>query len=177
MGAFLVTGYPGTGKSSVARELQRRGHTAYDTEAMRGYMHAESTETGRRIPLPSPVPAGWFDDVGTYIWDVNRVTALLRRHDDTDDVYICALADNQEDFYGMFDKIFLLLLDITLMQHRLEQRTTSDYGKDRQELSDILKMHRHFERSLLAAGAVGISTDRPLQQVAGEIIALSHAGH
>ena len=67
MARYLVTGYPGTGKSAVAHELQRRGRHAYDAEAIRGLMHAESNVTGERIALPSPVPTGWFQqtiDVG-----------------------------------------------------------------------------------------------------------------
>jgi hypothetical protein len=170
MSKFLVTGYPSTGKSSIAHELQRRGHVAYDTESMRDYMYAESIETGRRIPLPSPVPAGWFDTTGRYIWDINRIMKLMQQHDD---VYICALADNQDEIYGFFDKIFLLLLDETLMRHRLEWRTTTRYGKDSSEVSDIMKMHQHFESGLLNVGAIRIDTDKALPDVVSEILKLS----
>ena len=169
MAKFLVTGYPGTGKSSVAHELRRRGHFAYDTESMRGYMHVENVETGRHVPLPSPVPAGWFD-TNSYVWDIIRVSQLLLEHDD---VYLCALADNQEQLYAAFDKIFILLLDETLLRQRLESRSTTSYGKDSQELSDIMKMHRHFEASLLNAGAIAINTDKSLPDVVTEILKLS----
>lgn len=169
MAKFLVTGYPSTGKSSIAHELRERGHFAYDTESMRGYMHAEEITSGRRVLLPSPVPADWFNSY-RYVWDIDRVTQLLGQHDD---VYVCALADNQEELYSTFDKIFLLLLDETLMRHRLEWRTTTRYGKDRNELSDIMKMHGHFESSLLNAGAIGINTDKALPDVVSEILKLS----
>jgi 2-phosphoglycerate kinase len=169
MAKFLITGYPGTGKSSIAHELRQRGHFAYDTESMRGYMNAENITTGQRIPLPSPVPAEWFN-TNRYIWDLTRVTQLLQQHED---VYLCALADNQEDMYASFDKIFLLVLDETLMRHRLEQRTTTNYGKNPDELSDIMKMHRHFEASLLNAGAVTINVDKALPDVVSEILSLS----
>ena len=89
----LVTGYPSTGKSSITKELRQRRHVAYDTETMRGYMHAESIQTGARIPLPQPVPRGWFGTTGGYNWDITRVIALLNAHED---IFICALADNQE---------------------------------------------------------------------------------
>ncbi len=170
MGKYLVTGYPGTGKSSIAKELARRGRIAYDTEAMRGYMHAEDLQSGKRIPIPRPVPRGWFDTTGAYNWDILRVTTLLQKDDD---VYICALADNQESFYDAFDKIFLLLLDEPLLQHRIELRTTTDYGKEHDEMADILLMHRRFESSLLNAGAIPINVQKSLHDVVEEIIRLS----
>ncbi|MBL8160061.1 hypothetical protein JNJ66_06420 [Candidatus Saccharibacteria bacterium] len=169
-GKFLITGYPGTGKSSVARALQHRGHTAYDTEAMPGYMHAES-HGGQRIHLPSPVPAGWFDRVGAYNWNVSRIERLLQQ---PGEAYFCALADNQPLFYDRFDKIFLLLLDETVMLQRLHSRTERAYGHDRQELSDIMLMHRHFEQSLVARGAVGITTQKALPEVVADILAHSY---
>lgn len=168
MGAFLITGYPGTGKSSVAKELQKRGRAAYDTEAMRGYMHAVSITTGRRIPIPNPVPSGWFNDTGACIWDAVKLPQLLAQ---PKTVFVCALADNQEAFYHLFDAIFLLVLDQTIMRHRLVLRTTCAYGKDDGELSDIFTYHRQFEQSLLAQGALPIDTDKPLPEVVNDILA------
>jgi len=167
----LVTGYPGTGKSSVARELQKRGYAAYDTEAMRGYMHAESLVTGEHIPLPSPVPRGWFETTGGYNWDVPRVSALLNSHDD---VFICALADNQERLYDLFDAIFLLTLDEVEMEHRLRLRSTTVYGKDLAELADILLHHRHFEQNLLARGAIAIAAKKAIPEVVNQILSYIH---
>jgi 2-phosphoglycerate kinase len=164
----LVTGYPGTGKSSVARELQRRGHVSYDTEAMRGYMHAESIQTGAKIPLPQPVPRGWFEVIGGYNWDIPRVTSLLNTHED---VFICALADNQESLYNMFDRIFLLTLNELEMERRLCSRITTDYGKDPGELADILVHHRHFEQSLLNnARAIPVDSAHAIPEVVNEIL-------
>jgi hypothetical protein len=163
----LVTGYPGTGKSSVARELQKRGHIAYDTEAMHGYMHLQSVTSGKKIALPSPVPRGWFDTTGNYNWDIPRVSALLNAHED---VYICALADNQEILYDVFDCIFLLLLDEVELEKRLFLRTTTNYGKDAGELADILMLHRPFEQSLLNRGAISIDVSKAVPDVVDEIL-------
>ncbi len=167
----LITGYPGTGKSSVARELQKRGHNAYDTEAMRGYMHAESLKTGKRIPLPNPVPRGWFETTGGYNWDIPHVSVLLSSYDD---VFVCALADNQEELYDLFDIIFLLTLDEVEMEHRLRLRSDTTYGKDPHELADILLHHRHFEQSLLAHGAVAVNAAQAIPQVVNEILSHVH---
>jgi broad-specificity NMP kinase len=47
----LVTGQAGSGKSSVAAELSRRGFAAYDTDAMPDVTGFDSLETGE--------PASW----------------------------------------------------------------------------------------------------------------------
>jgi broad-specificity NMP kinase len=163
----LITGYPGTGKSSVAKELKQRGHNAYDTESMRGYMHAQDLHSGKRIGLPQPVPQGWFDKTGAYNWDIPKVVMLLNS---AEDIFICALADNQNELYTNFDKIFLLTLDETLMRHRLAARSTTNYGKDSGELSDIFMNHRHFENSLESQGAIRVDTEATTQSVVDRIL-------
>ena len=65
---------------------------------------------------------------------VARVAELLKSYDD---IFICALADNQADFYDCFDMNFVLTLDEPVMRQRLESREKTDYGKDAGELSDI----------------------------------------
>lgn len=167
MGKFLVTGYPGTGKSSIAQELKKRGYAAYDTEAMQGYMHAESIASGKRIPLPSPVPRGWFTTTGGYNWDIPRVLSLINSHMN---IFICALADNQELLYDQFDKIFLLTLDETELEERLRLRTTTSYGKDFGELADILTAHQHFEQSLIGRGAVEVNVSKAIPEVVTNIL-------
>lgn len=166
----LITGYPGTGKSTIAKALKTRGRHAYDTEAMRNFMHAEANSTSRRIAIPSPVPRGWFDTTGSYNWDVPRVTTLIQSYKD---VFICALADNQEIFYPLFDKIFILLDEVEL-EKRLRLRFTTPYGKDRDELVDILLLHKHFEQSLIENGAVPINVQPSVIDIVDTILGLCH---
>jgi hypothetical protein len=64
---------------------------------------------------------------------VVRVAELLKSYDD---IFICALADNQADFYDI-DMIFVLTLDEPVMRQRLGSREKTDRGKDAGELSDI----------------------------------------
>ncbi len=163
----LITGYPGTGKSTIAKALKIRGRHAYDTEAMRNYMHAEDIDSGKRIAVPSPVPRGWFDNTGSYNWDVNRVTGLINSFED---IYICALADNQEEFYSLFDKIFILLLDEVELENRLLLRSSTPYGKDKDELTDIMSLHTHFEQSLIEYGAIPINVHPSIDNIVERIL-------
>ena len=163
---ILITGFPGTGKSSIAKELKRRGRRAYDPQSMHDYMQVENRDTGRHIKQPEKVPAGWFDTVGAYNWDPIKLEKLLQ---DNEDIFICSKAHNQSEFYSRFDKIFVLTLDFTELIHRLELRNGKTLGKNSDELSDILSLHNHFEQSLLNHGAIIINASKPLSNIVNEI--------
>lgn len=165
---FLITGFPGTGKTSISTELKRRGHYAYDTENMRGYMHTESRVDGKHIVKPSDVPSGWYDTVGAYNWDPIKISKLL---DDPKDKFICAKAHNQLDFLDKFRKVFVLTLDETEMIERLRIRPGNAIGKTNSELSDILMLHRHFEQNLLGHNAIKIDVSKHVNDVVDEILA------
>jgi hypothetical protein len=63
---YLVEGLSGTGKTSVADELQRRGHHVVHGD--RELAYAGDPVTGE------PVPAGGHEN---HLWDVGRVRALV----------------------------------------------------------------------------------------------------
>src|SRR4051812_28684413 len=101
----LVTGYPGSGKSTLAEALQARGLNVYDTELLPNYTRVEDHKTGRPIAEPADMPSGWFGTIGAYNWDRSKMKALLMSDQD---LFVCALATNQDKFYRYFDKIFVL---------------------------------------------------------------------
>jgi len=95
---ILITGFPGTGKTTIAQALKSRGRTACDPQSMRSYMHNDDKTTGRHIRQPKPVPTGWYDRVADCNWDSMKVRKLI---DKDEDIYICSLAANQAEFYDI----------------------------------------------------------------------------
>ena len=164
---YLITGFPGTGKTAIAQELKKRGHVAYDPENIRGYMHTVGRVDGRHLQVPEVIPTGWYDDVAAYNWDPIKIAELL---DSDRDVYICSKAHNQSDFYDKFDKIFVLTLDSDLLTMRLKNRPGHSIGKHDSELQDILKLHEHFESSLINKGAIQVDSSRPLDHIVDAIL-------
>lgn len=167
----LITGFPGTGKTAVARELARRGHAAYDPEAMRGYMHLQSVATGRPVHKPAHPPRGWYDTVAAYNWDLPRVAQLIDGHDD---VFICSLADNMTELRPKFDKMFVLSLDEPLLEQRIRERTSKGPGSDAAQLADVLTLHKHFESSLLNQGAIAINVAAGVPEIVDKILELTY---
>jgi gluconate kinase len=165
---ILITGFPGTGKTSIAKELQKRGRYAYDPESMRAYMRLEDRETGRPIKMPESAPRGWYDAVGSFNWDSEKITKLLHTHET---VFICSLAGNMYDFLDQFDHIFVLTLDDIELQQRLERRGTGLSTQDTQ-LADILLLHHKFEEKMSYHPKCHIVSVRPkVPEVANAILA------
>lgn len=164
---YLITGFPGMGKSSIAKELKRRGHTAYDPQAMHAYMHVESRANGKHLTAPEEVPRGWYDKVGAFNWNTVKIENLLKS---TNDVFICSMAHNQSSFYDKFEYIFVLTLDDTELMARLNNRWGKTIGKAPSELADILAKHRGFEQSLLNRGAIKINVAHTLSEIVDQIL-------
>jgi hypothetical protein len=101
MTAYLITGEAGTGKSSVATELRRRGYLAYDADATLAY-HTDRA-TGQPITEKLDHYAGT-----AWMWDAARLRVLL---DHRKDVFMTGSSDNQHEFYPLFATIFILTID------------------------------------------------------------------
>lgn len=165
---FLITGFPGTGKTTTAHALKARGRSAYDPQQMQGYMRIESREGGHVIHAPKPVPKSWYDSVGAYRWDHSKISTLLESQDD---VYICSLAENQSKYYDAFDMIFVLHLPDKVLIQRLKGRDLNALGHNKDEQADILLHRGAFEQQLVEHGAHLISTLPPPGEVVDAILA------
>ncbi len=164
MPAYLITGYPATGKSSVADELARRGYAAYDTDnlpELNHYTHKDGT--------PVDFSKGHVEDQSEIesVWDKAKLKELLRS---ADQVFICAVTSRQHEFYDQFDKIFVLTIDETTLKHRLLTRTTNDFGKHPNELKMLVDGRKGFEEQMLKERAIPINATQPLSDVADCIL-------
>jgi gluconate kinase len=168
--SYLITGDAGSGKSTVARALARRGYLAHNTDDMPDVTRLEDHH-GRPVEWPEG-PVDW----SKYAWNWQE-SALRKLLAGTGTVFVAAIVSNQEKFYSLFEAIFVLVVDPSTLQHRLQSRTEHDYGKHPDELAGILSYHATLERDLLSAPrSVAIEATRPLNLVVDEIVAQTRPG-
>jgi broad-specificity NMP kinase len=164
---YLITGVAGTGKSTLAKELRRRGWAAYDTEE--GFSYYIDKRTGERCAYPKIPSPEWYE-THERVFDEKVLMNLMKKHAG-EPLFISSITANQAKFYPQFDKLFLLTAPDDVITHRLGTRTNNYFGRHPLDLQRVIGRHQQFDEELIADGAVAIDSTQPIEVVADQIIA------
>lgn len=152
---YLVEGGSGTGKSSVCRELRKRGYQAVDGDNELAYQG--DPETGHRTE-------GFGHE--NHIWDVAEVREIAA--DTTEEIaFFCGGSRNFTKFLDVFDLVIVLDVDTATLKRRLADREADDWGGNDEQKEFILRLHATKED--IPEGTV-IDTARPLDEVVDAIL-------
>lgn len=143
---YLISGLPGTGKTSVCRELQRRGLNAIDADKAFGFQTND----------------GW-------IWKGEKLSEAL---DDTtrDTLFICGSASNRDEYIHRFTKVFILYVDNETLKSRLTNRTNNNFGKDPAILARQLKLNEGIKEYSTKRRRSIIDATQPITTIVDEIL-------
>jgi len=148
----------------VTLALADRGFKAYDSESMKGVTRLEYKATGEPADWPE-APINW--DIYDFVWQEDGLRKLIAS---ADVVFIGASVGNQEKFYFLFDKVFVLTLDNQHLKARLASRDKS-FGKHPEELAGILAYNVEQQNKYMSAPyAVTIDASRSLDQIIDNIL-------
>jgi hypothetical protein len=153
---YLVEGVSGTGKTSVCRELNRRGYQAINGDRELAYQADPETGEATDTALHHH-----------HIWDVGRVRALAGDHQEPV-TFFCGGSRNFSRFIDLFDEVFVLDIDLETLHHRLDQRPHDEWGSKPSERDLIIRLHRTKE-DIPSTGVV-IDAAAPLTEVVDEIL-------
>lgn len=153
----LVEGVSCSGKTSVAEELERRGHDV---------VHGDRALAYRGDPLTgSPVEAGGHEH---HLWRVDQVRALVADRS-SPMTFFCGGSRNWPLFVGLFDAVVVLQVDRATLEHRLGLRPAGEWGSTREERAQVL--HLHDAGTGLPDG-VPVDATQPLDAVVDEVLAV-----
>ncbi len=152
---YLIEGGSGTGKSSVWKELQKRGYKAINGD--RELAYKGDPETGQQTE------SGGFE---SHIWDVDKVKEIIANKED-EVAFFCGGSRNFNKFIDLFDKVFVLDVDTETLKKRLEDREANDWGGNDKEKEFILRLHS--TNDTIPKGIV-IDTARPIGEVVDAIL-------
>ncbi|MBB3423622.1 thymidylate kinase [Rhizobium sp. BK312] len=164
---YLIEGVSGTGKTAVAAELQRRGHHVIHGD--RELAYKGDPKTGE--PLDAYALQKHIADVAFghrhQLWDVGKVKSLAadRSHPIS---FFCGGSRNFDRFIDLFDKIFVLNVDLDTLRHRLASRPEDEFGGRPAERDVIMRLHATQED--VPKNAVTIDATAPLASVVDDIL-------
>lgn len=152
---FLVEGVSCSGKTSVCRELRRRGYHAVNGDTELAYQGDPATG------LPTGVASHWH-----HLWQLDRVREIAA--DRTRQVtFFCGGARNVRQVLGIFDAVFILEIDTPTLERRLDARPRGEFGSATDERALVLRLH-HTQEGIPPGESVDAT--RPLGHVVDELL-------
>lgn len=163
---YLIEGVSGTGKTSVATELQRRGFHAVHGD--RELAYKGDPLTGR--PLDA-TERGADPDVGFvhrhHLWDIDKVERLIA--DKTRPItFFCGGSRNFPQFLDLLDGVFVLSVDRQTLERRLAARPPDEFGGQPAERALVMRLHQTGED--IPRDAIAIDASAPLDRVVEDIL-------
>jgi thymidylate kinase len=159
---YLIEGVSGTGKTSVCRELQRRGHHAVNGDTELAYQGDPVTG--------EPLPGASHEN---HLWHVDRVETLVADRS-RPVTYLCGGSRNFSRFLHLFDGVFVLDVDVETLDRRLAARPEDEFGGTDEQRRFVTELHRTC-RDTPSTGVL-IDATAPLDEGVGEILRLSRPG-
>ncbi|SMQ65970.1 hypothetical protein SAMN06295905_1362 [Devosia lucknowensis] len=170
---YLIEGGSGTGKTTVAEELERRGHHVVHGDRTLAYYG--DPDTGE--PMRTPEFADEADTVrwglDHWIWPVETVRTLIADHTSAI-TFFCGHSANAAQFTSLFDAVFLLDVDAQTLRTRLMKRPEDEFGGKPIERDVVLSLHQTQDD--LAGHAVRIDATAPITRVVDDILSRLSGG-
>ena len=168
---YLVEGVSGTGKTSVAEELQRRGYHVLHGD--RELKYRGDPETGELVNEPvhesESDKAVWQQE--HLLWDVDEVKSVIADHRRALS-FFCGGSRNFPTFIELFDSVFVLEVDdLDTLYRRLDERVArepTDWGGKPEEKELVARLHRTKEG--VPSGGIAVDAAQPLVEVVDEIL-------
>ena len=167
---IYITGVAGSGKSTVQKELKKRGIESYDEDDPGvGAAHNKITNQPVKVPSADKRTPEWFE---RHEWRVfPQVLDKLRRLGNKQMVILFGISIDKKVAEAKVDEILYLKVSEGAIRKRLAGRDKreNDYGKNENELQGVLSRKRTMDQRF-GSTAIIIDADRPVEEVVRDVL-------
>lgn len=168
---YLIEGVSGTGKTTVAEELQRRGYHVLHGD--RELKYRGDPKTGK--PMEEPVHDSEWDKAlwqqQHQLWNIDKVKSVIADHS-VPISFFCGGSRNFSHFIDLLDGVFILeVSDLETLFQRLDERVArdpTDFGGKPAEKELVARLHRTKEDTL--KNGVFLDATVPVERLVDEIL-------
>lgn len=153
---YLIEGVSGTGKTTVCHELRKRGYHSINGDTELAYQG--NPETGEPVD-------GLSHEY--HIWNVDKVRVLIADQGHAAS-FFCGGSRNFLKFIDLFDRVFVLEIDLDTLNRRLAMRPETEWGGKPAERQLIRRLHATKED--VPKNAIAIDATAPIELVVDEIL-------
>jgi dephospho-CoA kinase len=153
---YLIEGVSCSGKTTICNELRARGYHAINGDTELAYQGDPATG--------EPVEGHAHEH---HIWDELKVRALSADQG-REKTFFCGGSRNSHRFIDVFDRIFVLEVDLDTLKQRLAERPEDEWGSNPAEQRLIRRLHA--TREDLPRGGVAIDATVSVDRVVEEIL-------
>ncbi len=168
---YLIEGVSGTGKTTVAEELNRRGYHVIHGDRELAFKGDPKTGIAVKEPvhLSDWDKAVWQNE--HQLWDISKVKSVIKDHSKPVS-FFCGSSRNFDSFASLLDKVFILeVKDLDTLYGRIDERVArdpTDWGAKPEERELI--GHLHGTKENPPKNSVVIDSTAPLGSVVDEIL-------
>lgn len=174
---YLIEGVSGTGKTTVAEELHRRGYHVLHGD--RELKYRGDPKTGE--PLVEPAHASEMDKIvwqhEHLLWDMGKVKSVIADHS-IKISFFCGGSRNFSSFIDLLDGAFILEVDnLGTLYRRLYERVArdpTDWGGKPEEKELVRRLHQTKED--IPKNGIIINATAPIARVVDEILSKCRQG-
>ena len=163
-----ITGVSGSGKSEVAKYLRSLGYQAFDADqTVSAFLHRDTLQE----VFPSAEEKNQPEWEEEHLWHMlpERVVGL-RQEAEGQVVFLCGVANNEQECWPMFDLKIALHAPWETIQDRLELRQDNSFGKAAHQRERIKAWHSLAADFYQQHDIQVVDASRPLDQVIADIL-------